>query len=167
MKKLFFFAAFLVAASLTSVNAQCTKSKTAGAKTACCAKTKAATAKAVSADSSIEKRVCAESGKVSYFRNEVCAKSGKAMATEVSFDAATGTFVNVSPTRGAMPAAETASTKKTCTAAQKASCAKTCTKAQKAACQKKCTKGTSTKQANAQMDSEAPARATLTKGEGK
>ncbi len=162
MKKLFFFAAFLVAASLTTVNAQCSKSKTAGAKSACCAKTKAATATAVSADASIEKRVCSDSGKVSYFKNETCAVSGTVKSTEVSFDATTGTFVNVSPSRAAMPAADA---KKSCTAAQKASCAKSCSKAEKAACAKKCSKGKSTKQANVQMQSEAPARATLTKGE--
>jgi len=134
MKKLFFFAAFLCAASLTTVNAQCTKSaKTAGTKTACCAKTKAATAKAVSADASIEKRVCEKSGAVSYFRNKECAVSGKITSTEVEFDAKTSTFVNVSPSRGDMPAAETVGAKKACSAADKAACSKKCTKGAKSA----------------------------------
>jgi len=153
MKKLFFFAAFLVAASLTSVNAQCA-SKTAGTKTACCAKTKAATAKAVSADSSIEKRVCADSGKVSYFRNAKCAVSGEMTSKEVKFDEKTATFVNVSPVKASMPAAEGA--KKSCTAAQKASCAKKCTAGQKAACGMK---------AKTALKAEAPAKATFTKTE--
>jgi hypothetical protein len=140
MKKLFFFAAFLLAASLTTVNAQCTK--TAGAKTACCAKTKAATAKAMSADASIEKRVCAESGKVAYFRNSKCEVSGKMTSQEVKLDDATGTFVNVSPERAALPAADGA--KKSCTAAEKAAC------------------GMKTKTA---LKADAPAKATFTKGE--
>ena len=152
MKKLFFFAAFLLAASLTTVNAQCTK--TAGAKTACCAKTKAATAKAMSADASIEKRVCAESGKVAYFRNSKCEVSGKMTSQEVKLDDATGTFVNVSPERAALPAADGA--KKSCTAAEKAACAKKCTAAEKAAC------GMKTKTA---LKADAPAKATFTKGE--
>lgn len=156
MKKLFFFAAFLCAASLTTVNAQCTKS--ASTKTACCAKTKAATAKAVAADSSIEKRVCKTSGKETYYRNAKCPMSGKIESTQVEFDAKQGVFVNVSPTRGDMPAAD--STKKACSSAEKAACAKKCTKAEKAACGVK-----ATKQANAEMKADAPARATLTKGE--
>jgi len=151
MKKLFFFAAFLCAASLTTVNAQCTKSAKAGAKTACCAKTKAATAKAVSADASIEKRVCATSGKESYFRNETCATSGKITSTEVKFDAATSTFVNVSPARGDMPAAENTSTKKACSSS-------------KASCKKKCSKGAKSAKTTKVA---APAKAKLTKGEGK
>ena len=146
MKKLFFFAAFLLAASLTTVNAQCS-SKTAGAKTACCAKTKAATATAVSADASIEKRVCAESGAVSYFRNSTCGVSGKMTSQEVKLDATTGTFVNVSPERAAMPAAEGA--KKAC-ASKSASCQKSC--AGKAA-------------SKSAMKAEAPAKAVLTKAE--
>ncbi len=144
MKKLFFFAAFLLAASLTTVNAQC--SKTAGAKTACCAKTKAATATAMSADASIEKRVCAESGKVAYFRNSKCEVSGKLTSQEVKLDEATGTFVNVSPERAAMPAAEGA--KKSCSS-------------KSTSCQKSC----SGKSAKSAMKADAPAKATFTKGE--
>lgn len=144
MKKLFFFAAFLLAASLTTVNAQC--SKTAGTKTACCAKTKAATAKAMSADANIEKRVCAESGKVAYFRNSKCETSGTVTSQEVKLDEKTGTFVNVSPERAAQPAA----------AGEKKSCAN-----KSKSCQKACT-GKSTKSA---MKVEAPVKATFTKGE--
>ena len=141
MKKLFFFAAFLVAASLTTVNAQsCVKAKTAG--TSCCASTKAAMAKAVSADASIEKRVCAVSGKEAYFRNTTCQTSGTVTSTEVKFDAKQGVFVNVSPTRASMPAAEGA--KKACSSAEKASCAKKCTAAEKAACGVKSAKQAST-----------------------
>ena len=155
MKKLFFFAAFLFAASLTSVNAQCAKtagtktaccaSKTAATKTACCASKTGATATAVSADASIEKRVCAESGKVAYFRNSKCAVSGKMTSQEVKLDEATGTFVNVSPERAAMPTAE--GTKKSC--------------AGKASCQKSC----AGKSAKSAMKAEAPAKATFTKAE--
>ena len=159
MKKLFFFAAFLCAASLTTVNAQCSKSKTASTKTACCAKTTAAMAKAVSADSSIEKKVCSTTGKETFYRNTTCETSGKITSTEVVFDAKQNTFVNVSPTRGAMPAAEATATK-SCTKAEKAACAKSCSKGAKAACGVKSTKQASTSTA-------APARATLTKGENK
>jgi len=159
MKKLFFFAAFLVAASLTTVNAQsCTKAKTAG--TSCCASTKAAMAKAVSADASIEKKVCSVSGKESYYRNTTCQTSGKVTSTEVQYDAKQGVFVNVSPTRASMPAAE-GTAKKSCSAAEKAACAKKCTAAEKAACGMK-----STKQASNATQAEAPAKAILTKGEG-
>ena len=147
MKKLFFFAAFLLAASLTTVNAQCS-SKTAGAKTACCAKTKAATAKAVSTDASIEKRVCADSGAVSYFRNSTCSASGKMTSQEVKFDEKTATFVNVSPERAAMPAAE--GTKKSCSS-------------KSASCQKSCSGKSKT--AKAEMKADALAKPTFTKGE--
>ncbi len=156
MKKLFFFAALFVAASLTTVNAQSCSKKTAGA--SCCASTKAAMAKAVSNDASIEKRVCAVSGKEAYYRNETCAVSGKTIATEVVFDAKQNVFVNVSPTRADMPAAD--GTKKACTAAEKAACAKSCSKAGKAACGVK-----SAKQANVQNTSVAPAQAKMVKGE--
>ena len=158
MKKLFFFIAFICAASLTTVNAQCSKSKTASTKTACCAKTTAAMAKVVSADASIEKKVCATTGKETFYRNAKCETSGKMVATEVVFDAKQNTFVNVSPTRGAQPAATAA---KSCTSAEKAACtkAKSCTKGKKACCAK------STKQAS--VSPKAPARAQLTKGENK
>ena len=157
MKKLFFFAALFVAASFTTVNAQSCAKKTAGA--SCCASTKAAMAKAVSNDASIEKRVCAVSGKEAYYRNETCAVSGKTTSTEVVFDAKQNVFVNVSPTRADMPAAE-GTTKKACTAAEKAACAKSCSKAGKAACGVK-----SSKQANVQNTDVAPAQAKMVKGE--
>ena len=146
MKKLFYFAAFLIAASLTTVNAQ-SCAKKAGASSACCSKSKAATAKTVSTDTSIEKRVCAESGKVSFFRNSTCEISGKVTSQEVKLDKATGTFVNVSPERAAMPAAEGA--KKACSSKASSSCQKSC----------------SGKSAKSAMKAEAPAKATFTKGE--
>ena len=157
MKKLFFFAAFLIAASLTTVNAQ-SCSKTAGTKSACCAKTAKATATAMSNDASIEKRVCAESGSVAYFRNEKCAVSGKVTSTEVKLDEKTGTFVNVSPERAAMPVAEQGA-KKACSAAEKAACQKKCTAGEKAACGVK-----SAKVAN-KAKAEALAKPIFTKGE--
>jgi hypothetical protein len=157
MKKLFFFAAFLCAASLTTtVNAQCTGAKTASTKTACCAKTKAAMAKAVSADSSIEKKVCSVTGKETFYRNYTCEDTGKMTSTEVTYDEKQGTFVNVSPTRGAQPAAEA-----TATDAKKKSCAASCTKGKKACGAK------STKQASTSTKAMAPAKAQLTKGENK
>ncbi len=154
MKKLFFFAAFLCAASLTTVNAQCTGAKTASSKTSCCAKTTAAMAKAVSADSSIEKKVCSTSGKETFYRNTTCQTSGKITSTEVQYDATQGTFVNVSPTRGAQPAAEA-----TATGAQKASCAKSCAKGKKACGAK------STKQASTTTEANGAAKAKLMKSE--
>ena len=53
--------------------------------------------KAASQDETIERRQCADSGAVSYFRKNTCAVSGKVSFAEVNYDAATSKFVNISP----------------------------------------------------------------------
>lgn len=119
MKKLlvlfaFVFTAGLVSAQTTSTKKECTKEE----KIACakagkkCDKTKAsatadAETKVASAlseadvaaedDESIVRKVCDYSGSVSYFKKEVCEKSGKVSMAEVQYDNETKSFVNVSP----------------------------------------------------------------------
>lgn len=57
-------------------------------------------AKAASLDQNIERRQCADTGAVCYYRKDVCEKSGKVSFAEVNFDAATSKFVNISPAKG-------------------------------------------------------------------
>ena len=138
MKKIFMLFAFfgLVSFAATAQKA-CTKS--ASAKSSCCAKTAAAAAKLASLDNSIESRTCATSGKVSYVKKSVCAQSGKVSYTDVEYCTKSKKFVNVSPTKkasctkaaGAKKVSSVNGKKTGCTAAQKASCAKkgmSCTK---------------------------------------
>ena len=56
-----------------------------------------AAAKLASMDSSIETKTCPVTGTVSYVRKETCAGSGTVSYVDVNYDAATNTFVNVSP----------------------------------------------------------------------
>lgn len=56
-----------------------------------------AAAKLASMDSSIEAKTCPVTGTVSYVRKETCAGSGTVSYVDVNYDAATNTFVNVSP----------------------------------------------------------------------
>lgn len=75
---------------------------------------------AAAKDASIEKRVCEHSGKVSFFKNSKDA-NGATASTEVTFDQATATFVNMAPSN------ENA---KSCSSGKKACCksAKSCSK---------------------------------------
>lgn len=57
----------------------------------------ASIAKAATLAGNIERRQCADSGKVSYFRKAQCATSGKVSYAEVNYDASTAKFVNISP----------------------------------------------------------------------
>lgn len=94
----------------------------------------------------IEKRVCSQSGKVSFHEKSVCSQSGKVSYSAVNFDGASKTFVKAaSMEAGTQPmiksldeAPTPVSAKTSCTKAEKAACAKKCTKAEKAACAKKC-----------------------------
>lgn len=127
--------AFFGLVSLGSVSAQsCSKSaKTAGKSCAkSCAKTTAAAAKLASMDESIEERVCAKSGSVSYARKAVCAKSGKVSYEDVKYCSDSKKFVNVSPS-----ATKEAKAVQMSTTAKKKSCAKSCAKS--------CSKGKSVK----------------------
>ena len=121
MKKIFVLFTFMSLVSF-AVNAQtCPHAKKGSAsasveKTSDLAKTVAAAAEL---DESVEQKVCAKSGNVSYVRKNVCEKSGKVSYADVEYDAATAKFVNVSPSDAK------AKGKKGCCAA---SCAKSCTK---------------------------------------
>lgn len=102
----------LVGMFALNANAQtCNKSKAScsAAKTTAVQSTNAAADKAAMLDGSIEKKVCSQSGTVSYIKNATCAVSGKTTATPVEFCSKSGKFVNVSPS-------------------DKADCSKTCTK---------------------------------------
>jgi len=105
-----------------AVNAQnCSHAKSSNAATSVTQSADYAKTVAMAAeiDESIEKKVCAYSGNVSYQRKNVCSTSGKVSFTSVEYDAASKKFVNVSPSG--------ASTGKKANCAAK--CAKTCTKA--------------------------------------
>ena len=139
MKKVFMLFAFfgLVSFAATAQKA-CTKS--ASAKSSCCAKTTAAAAKLAKLDNNIESRTCAKSGTVSYVKKSVCAQSGKVSYDNVEYCTKSKKFVNVSPKMekasctkgaGATKVSSVNGKKTSCSAAKKASCAKkgmSCTK---------------------------------------
>lgn len=86
---------------------------------------------AAEADESVNRKVCADTGAVCYYKESVCEKSGKVSFEEVFYNEDSKTFVNMSPTDGtAVKAATMESSTK----------AKTCAKT----CKKTCTKKTST-----------------------
>ncbi len=118
MKKLFLLVAMF--GMVGFVSAQCSKTAKAGDKKACCAKTAAAAASMASLDNSIEKEVCAKSGKVSFYQTATCEKSGTVTRSEVKYCDKSKKFVNVSPSA--------ADAKKDCSK----KCAKKCTKEAKA-----------------------------------
>lgn len=135
MKKLFFVFAFLGCLGLVNVNAQgtCPYSKKASettdvSKKKACSKTakatcsKTAAAKLASMDDSIEQKVCAKSGNVSYYQTSTCAKSGKVSTNEVKYCSDSQKFVNVAPGSKAMGVS--GSNKPACSKAAKASCSK-------------------------------------------
>ena len=142
MKKVLFLFACLCVFSLT---AEAQKKACAKKSTACSAKkmTKASAmgnaevsvddaviAKAAALDESVERSVCAKSGKVSYYQKSVCPASGKVTKKAVKYDAATAKFVNVSPS----DMAEGTAAKKACTPEEMKKCKKTCTAAEMKAC---------------------------------
>ncbi len=149
MKKLFFILSFFLVAGMTANAQTCSKSKKACAKT-CASKAKTASAdaettsvaaafmeadEAAKANDSIEKRVCAKSGNVSYYEKAVCAKSGKVSYEEVKYCTDSKKFVNQSPKDGKVMSASAIKTSADAKAEKKA-CAKKCSKAEKAACSK-------------------------------
>lgn len=138
MKKLLMLVAFLGLVNMAQ--AQCTKSaKTAGTKSACCAKTTAAAAKAASLDESIEQRVCEKSGKVSFVKKSVCETSGNVSFADVEYCTKSEKFVNVSPSDvKAVNASMDMDAKPACSKSKAA-----CTKS-KAACSKSKTAATKT-----------------------
>lgn len=101
-----FLGAFAFAASAQACHGDASKAGAAG-KPACCAKPGAgvsdAASKAAAADPSIEKRVNAESGAVSYVRK--VSNNGAVSFADVRFDDAVGKFVNLTPEEAAKCAA--------------------------------------------------------------
>ncbi len=137
MKKLFMLFAIMSLVAVASVDAQtCSKSKASCSKTS--AECTAAAAKMASLDADIEKRVCEDSGKISFVRKGVCAVSGKTEYTNVEFDADTKKFVNVSPTHTSGKAVKAGASccagKAKATSAKTVSATKSCSKGEKAAC---------------------------------
>lgn len=111
MKKLTFLLAMMGMFAITSVQAQskkCCSSKKGAAAEACAkeSKTKVASAsmdydmhaaKMASMDETVERKVCAETGAVSYMKSETSEKTGEVSSVAVNFDPELGQFVNVSP----------------------------------------------------------------------
>lgn len=79
---------------------------------------------ALEADDSVEKRVCAKSGTVSYARKSVCATSGKVSYSDVEYCTKSAKFVNVSPSEKAA-CAKKCSKGKAMSTSSKAACSKT------------------------------------------
>lgn len=108
MKKVL-FSIFLFSALALGVQAQkssCTSSKSCTAKPAAACESKSATsatgvngdaaAKLASMDATIESKTCPVTGTVSYVRKET-STTGTVSYVDVSYDAATNSFVNVAP----------------------------------------------------------------------
>lgn len=104
--------------------------------------------KAALADDSIERKVCSQSGKVSYYKNTTCPASGKVTSQRVHWDEAKATFVSAKMEAGAST--------KTCTKAAKKECSANAVKTStsKKQCAKKCKKTCSKKSASS-MKAEA------------
>ena len=135
----FFFSLMVVGAQ--AQKSSCAKScaaKPASASVSCDSKksstasmdaseTSMAAAKLASMDQTIETRTCPVSGTVSYVRKEN-GQNGTAKFVDVSYDASTNTFVNVSPVKGegaanCSPGAKSASGKACCAKKGKATTA--------------------------------------------
>lgn len=80
-----------------AMNSSCGEPKTAS--TASATDVNAAAAKLASMDPSIEARTCPVSGTVSYVRKENGAKVGEVTYVDLTYDATTNSFVNVSPVK--------------------------------------------------------------------
>ena len=133
MRRFLLLFAVVSFAALGTANAQCSKAK----KAACAKKSAAAQTSDVETiamkvaleDESIERKVCANSGKVSYFQTSKCAKSGSVSVNEVQYCTKSAKFINMAPG---------ATAGKSCSKAEKAACAKKgkacCAGAAKAGC---------------------------------
>lgn len=133
MKKIFMLFVLMALVGTVSVDAQtCSKSKEA------CT---TAAVKAANTNVDIEKRICEQSGKVSFVRKSVCDVSGKTSYTDVEYNMDTKKFVNVSPTHASGKAAKAKAScgtakKAGCCAAGKAKATSASTTAKKACCSK-------------------------------
>lgn len=130
---LFSLMAFFAISGMHAQKACCSsKSKTAASCTgkASAAKTASAdhemaAAKLASMDEHIDRKVCQESGKVTYLKKEVCEKSGKVSFVNVAYNPELGEFVNVSPSKmhgekDGCGESKTASAKSCCNGKEKA-----------------------------------------------
>lgn len=146
MKKLLFLCSFLLVAGMTQAQSKaccasksktCSKTvKTADVQDEATTQVASALAEAevaAQADESIEKRVCADSGKVSFFQKNTCDKSGKVSFDEVSYCTKSKKFSSVAsaslesdveeiPVMDAEAPAK--ASKKACSKGDKACCAK-------------------------------------------
>ena len=115
-------------AQCTKSKKACTKAKTTSVSTAnelpACS-TKAA-AMLASQDENIEAKTCSKSGTVSYYKKNVCERSGKVSLNEVKFCSTAKGFVNVAPSTDAK------AVNVSDTSAKKKACAKSCAKSKKA-----------------------------------
>lgn len=137
---LFSLMSFFAIAGMQAQKACCSsKAKSAASCTDKASATKTASAdiemtaaKLASLDENIDRKVCPETGKVTYLKKEVCEKSGKVSVVNVEYDSDLGQFVNISPSElhgkqancsGSKTAsAKTASAKSCCSGKEKASC---------------------------------------------
>ncbi|MBK6700181.1 MAG: hypothetical protein IPK88_16960 [Saprospiraceae bacterium] len=123
MKKLFLFLTFGLLFTVAQSNAQsCCKKGSASKQCVKSSDMSEAAIKAADADPSIEKKVCAESGKVCFMK-----KSADGTSTAVTYDEATAKFVNYVPS-------ENSATAKSCSSKSGKACcskgAKSCAKGQ-------------------------------------
>ncbi|HMQ46676.1 MAG TPA: hypothetical protein PKA00_04000 [Saprospiraceae bacterium] len=137
MKGIMLTLAFLGVFALTSVQAQSCSKTQSTANASCCAKSSAdgAAAQAASLDNTIQRRVNAETGEVTYVRKTVCETSGKTSYDQVEYCTKSAKFINVSPQKQNCTKPCTEGTAKGASATKvsnkSTSC---CTEAEKAAC---------------------------------
>jgi hypothetical protein len=123
MKKLLFFIGFGLFLGATTLSAQnCSHAQKTGANSCAksastCSKPSDAALKAAAADASIETKVCETSGSVCFKRKAVDASTGAVSYTDLKYDEATASFVNL-PAESSKAKACCAG-KKTCCAAKK------------------------------------------------
>ena len=124
---IFFFSLMVVGAQ--AQKSACSKSctaKPASASVSSCHDSNAAAAKLASTDPTIETRTCPVSGTVSYVRKQTASANGAVSYVDVNYDAASNSFVNVSPVKmeggaGCAPKATSANAKGCCSATAAAS----------------------------------------------
>lgn len=119
----------IVGAQAQKCSQPCTKSASSSschavAPSAVSAETSAAAAKLASLDPTIESRANPTTGIVSYYRKETCAHSGSVSYVDVSYDAVSNSFVNVSPMKmeGTGTGSNSCTGKASTTASGKACC---------------------------------------------
>ena len=132
---LFFFSMMIVGAQAQKASCAKTCTKSSAASAACKSQAPGAAsvsttdlnaemAKVASMDASIETRTDPTTGYVSYVRKEKCAHSGSVSYVDLSYDATSGTFVNVSPMKMEGTSTGSGCSSKATSASGKACCAK-------------------------------------------